>query len=207
MTFTLRSKIKPLVLMLASVSLLAVVACSGDPGDAGAPGAAGQICRLGQAGTSGENGAAGIAGIDGIPGVPGPAGSVGRQGPQGDSGAQGPQGPAGPAGANGPAGSISAALTVIDSGTGNVGVVDVSTRGTMVDVTGAGFAAGENVNISIGGTGVVTATANSGGVISAMGITLPASLSDGDVVSVRGDGTAGTTGWGVLLITNKSATN
>ena len=210
MTFTMRSKIKPLVLMLASVSLLVVVACSGDPGDAGAPGAAGQPGRMGQAGVSGESGAAGIDGIPGIPGAPGPAGSVGQQGPQGDSGAQGPDGPAGPAGANGANGadgSISAVLTVTDSGTGHVGVVDLSTRGTTVDVTGAGFAAGENVNISIGGTGVITATANSAGVISAMGITLPASLSDGDVVSVRGDGTAGTTGWGVLLITNKSATN
>ena len=113
----------------------------------------------------------------------------------------------GPAGATGPAGSVSAALTVTDSGTGNVGVVDLSTRGTKVDVTGAGFAAGENVNISIGGIGVVAATANSAGAFAVLGITLPASLSEGDVVTVRGDGTAGTTGWGVLLITNKSATN
>lgn len=201
MTFTLRSKMKPLVLILASVSIFALVACSGDPGDAGVPGAAGQPGRLGQAGVAGDDGA---DGVNGIPGIPGSPGGQGPQGPQGNSGAQGP---AGADGATGPAGSISAVLTVTDSGTGNVGVVDLSSRGTKVDVTGAGFAAGENVNISIEGVTRVIATANSGGAFAALGITLPASLSEGDVVTFRGDGNAGTTGWGVLLITNKSATN
>ena len=192
---------KPLVLILASVSLLAVVACSGDPGDAGAPGAAGQPGRLGEPGNPGIDGA---DGLQGIAGAAGPTGAVGPKGPAGTSGAQGP---AGPTGATGATGGISASLTVSDSGTGNVGVADLSNLGTKVDVTGAGFESGESVNISIGGTGVVAVTADPSGVISAMSIALPASLSEGDVVSVRGDGTAGTTGWGVLLITNKDSLN
>jgi len=192
---------KPLVLILASVSLLAVVACSGDPGNAGAPGAAGSPGRLGEPGNAGADGA---DGIQGIAGASGPQGVEGQRGARGISGAQGPGGPNGTAGADG---SISASLTVIDSGTGNVGVVDLSNRGTTVDVIGAGFQAGESVNISIGGTGVIAVTADPSGVISAMGIVLPASLSEGDVVSVRADGTAGTTGWGALLITNKNSLN
>jgi hypothetical protein len=192
---------KPLVLILASVSLLAVVACSGDPGDAGAPGAAGKPGRIGAAGNAGLNGG---DGFQGIPGAPGPHGAEGPRGATGVSGAQGPGGPNGAAGANG---SISASLTVIDSGTGNVGVVDLSNRGTTVDIIGAGFEAGESVNISIGGTGIIAVTADPSGVISAMALALPTSLSEGDVVSVRGDGTAGTTGWGALLITNKNSLN
>ncbi|NQW16109.1 MAG: collagen-like protein [Chloroflexi bacterium] len=201
MTFTLRGRAKPLVLILASISLLAVVACSGDPGNGGADGARGNPGRIGKAGIGGEAGADGVQGIAGSDGLAGP---VGAEGPTGPSGAQGPEGAKGATGASG---SISASLTVTDSGTGYVGVVDLSNLGTKVDVTGAGFAAGESVNISIGSTGVVSATANSAGVISAMGITLPTSLSDGDVVSVRGDGSSGTTGWGALLVTNKNSTN
>ncbi len=201
MTISLRSKMKPLVLILASVSLLAVVACSGDPGTGGGDGAPGQNGRLGSAGVAGV---AGADGIQGIPGIPGPLGDEGPRGARGPSGAQGPEGVAGAVGTDG---SISASLTITDSGSGNVGVVDLSNRGTKVDVTGAGFSAGESVNISIGGTGIIAVTADPSGVISAMGLTLPSSLSEGDVVSVRGDGTAGTTGWGALLVTNKNSLN
>ena len=98
-------------------------------------------------------------------------------------------------------------LTVSDSDSGSVGVVDLSSSGTRIDIAGAGFGAGESVSVTIDGSEIASATANAGGAISSVNIALPSGLSEGDVVSVLGTGGGGTVGWGVLLVTDKDATN
>ncbi len=72
-------------------SLVAGIACAGDPGS---PGAAGP---QGYAGPPGASGAQGPAGPPGAPGAQGPAGLMGEPGAQG---------PAGPPGATGPPGAL-----------------------------------------------------------------------------------------------------
>ncbi len=98
-------------------------------------------------------------------------------------------------------------MTISDAGTGTVGVADLSSSGTRINITGAGFDSGETVSISIDGSEIATATANAGGAIVSLGLSLPSGLTQGNVVSVLATGGNGTIGWGVLLVTDKDATN
>ena len=198
MTLSLRGRARPIFMLLAAVSMVAVIACTGDDGTSGAAGAAG---NAGAPGESGVAGAAGVAGQSGIAGAQGPQGPVG---PEGSIGAAGFTGDAGAAGSDGETGAV---LMISDAGTGIVGVVDLSSSGTRINVTGAGFDAGESVSISIGGSEIATATANAGGAIASLGLALPSGLSQGNVVSVLATGGNGTIGWGVLLVTDKDAQN
>ncbi len=188
-------------MLLAAVSMVAVIACTGDDGTSGATGSAGNP------GAQGEAGVAGAAGVAGLQGIAGPQGSRGPQGPVGPDGAAGATGLNGNAGAAGSDGESGATLTVSDAGTGIVGVADLSSSGTLINITGAGFDAGESVSISIGGSEIATATANAGGAIVSLGLSLPSGLSEGTVVSVLATGGNGTIGWGVLLVTDKDALN
>jgi hypothetical protein len=100
-----------------------------------------------------------------------------------------------------------AVLTVSDAQSGYVGVVDIAGSGTKIDIIGAGYQGGETVSIVMGGESLTSVSASDSGAISAMGLDLPSSVSDGDVVSIVGNGSSGTVGWGVLLITDKSTLN
>ncbi len=128
MTISLQNRLFALVLIIASVLLVAGIACTGEdgargsagpkgdpglPGEPGAPGAPGAPGEPGAPGAPGEPGKPGLQGEQGIPGLagpPGPQGKVGRtgevgpQGPQGETGSTGPAGPAGAAGPPGPPG-------------------------------------------------------------------------------------------------------
>lgn len=201
MTLSLRGRARPIFMLLAAVSMVAVIACTGDDGSGGSPGAPGNPGAAGAPGAPGEPGAAGEPGIAGAQGAQGPQGPLG---PDGETGDRGFSGVAGSAGSDGEG---SAVLTVSDAGSGTVGVVDLSSSGTRINITGAGFDAGESVSISINGSEIATATANAGGAIAALNLALPSGLSEGDVVSVLGTGGGGTVGWGVLLITDKDAQN
>ena len=201
MTLSLRGRARPIFMLLAAVSMVAVIACTGDVGTSGAAGAAG---NAGAPGESGVAGAAGVAGQSGIAGAQGPQGPQGPSGPDGAIGAAGFTGDAGSAGSDGETGAV---LMISDAGTGIVGVVDLSSSGTRINITGAGFDAGESVSISIGGSEIATATANAGGAIASLGLALPSGLSQGNVVSVLATGGNGTIGWGVLLVTDKDAQN
>ena len=143
------------------------------------------------------------SGKPGYTGYTGAAGAPGADGRDGASGSRGPIGAVGLAGADGEAGAV---LTVSDAGTGTVGVVDISSFGTRIEITGAGFDAGESVSLSIDGADIGAASADAGGAIF-FRMLLPSSLSKGDVVSVRADGSNGTVGWGVVLVTDKNALN
>ncbi len=201
MTLSLRGRARPIFMLLAAVSMVAVIACTGDDGASGTAGAPGN------AGAPGEPGVAGAPGVPGLQGIAGAQGARGPQGPLGPDGASGATGLTGNAGAAGSDGEVGAVLTVSDAGTGTVGVADLSSSGTLINITGAGFDAGESVSISIGGSEIATATANAGGAIASLGLSLPSGLSEGNVVSVLATGGNGTIGWGVLLVTDKDALN
>ncbi len=199
MTVWLRQRRRALLILLTALALVAFVACEGDPGLSGAPGAQGAAGATGDpgapgaAGATGGSGSSGALGPAGIPGVPGPAGADGGLGFKGNVGA------AGAAGAD----AALAAVVVHDSnGTTAGAVVD----GNTIDIIGGGFAAGEVITLQIahdGGTDTLDAgsiTANSGGAFAALGVSIPASLSAGDVASVWATGDGGTVGVASLLI-------
>ena len=204
MTLSLRGRARPIFMLLAAVSMVAVIACTGDDGNRGTAGDPGNPGAAGPPGAAGEAGAPGAAGQPGIAGALGERGPQGPVGPDGSVGSKGFNGETGAAGADGGSGAV---LTVSDAGAGTVGVVDLSSSGTRINITGAGFDAGESVSISIGGSEIATATANAGGAIASLGLSLPSGISEGDVVSVLATGRNGTIGWGVLLVVDKDAQN
>ena len=205
MTVWLRQRRRALLILLTALSLVAFVACEGDPGLSGAPGAEGAAGVPGDAGAPGAAGAlggrgnSGAIGPAGIPGVPGPAGADGGIGSKGNVGA------AGSAGAD----AVLAAVVVHDSNGTTAGSV---ADGNSIDIIGGGFAAGEVITLQIahgGGTDTLNAgsiTANSGGAFAVLNVSLPASLGAGDSASVVATGDSGTVGVGALRITSSSLT-
>ncbi|MCH8223146.1 MAG: collagen-like protein [Chloroflexi bacterium] len=202
MTVWLRQRRRALLILLTSLALVAFIACSGDPGTPGSPGApgvAGDPGSPGSAGNPGEAGISGPVGPAGIPGVPGPAGDDGALGAKGGGGSDGSDG----------ADAIAAAVVVHDSGGTTAGIV---ADGNTIDVIGGGFAAGEAITLQIahdGGTDTLNAgslTANSGGAFAALNLSIPASLSGGDVASIWATGDSGTVGVGTLRVTPSSLT-
>ncbi len=179
MTISLPNRLFALVLIIASVLLVAGIACSGEDGsrgsagpkgDPGAPGQPGAPGAPGEPGAPGAPGAPGKAGLQGSTGIPGLAGPPGPQGKAGRAGADGAPGSQGSAGANGSAGAAGAAGPPGPPGapgipgadnSANVEVEDASfaitsravwnEAGTTVNVYGSGFGANETVALTIPG--------------------------------------------------------
>ena len=74
------------VALLLSVSIFALIACTGPQGEPGEPGLAG---NSGNPGNPGPQGPQGDPGLSGLPGAPSEAGKPGLQGPQGPQGEPG----------------------------------------------------------------------------------------------------------------------
>lgn len=216
MTFPWWGKTRAVVVPLITIGLLAALACAGDtgsPGGPGPPGAPGAPGEPAPAGNPGSLGSAGPAGERGPEGAAGSAGRSGATGAAGAAGAVGPSGNAGPAGAVGEAGTPGPAMTVHDSSTGIVGAVDLKRGSTTVDIVGAGFQPGEVVAVTfIGADGQSSSApgssvASGGGAFALMNVEVPDFASAGDVISVKGEGSDGNTGWGTLLVVDKDRTN
>ena len=102
-----------ILLIIASVTL---IACTGDQGPVGPQGAQGAQGVQGPQGLQGSEGPEGPVGPQGTQGEQGPAGIAGPVGPQGTQGEQGPAGIAGPAGPQGPPGAPLNWADVIEDG-------------------------------------------------------------------------------------------
>ena len=76
-----------IVALLLSVSIFALIACTGPQGEAGRPGLSGSPGNSGSPGPQGPHGDAGLPGESGNPGEPGKPGLQGSEGPQGSPGA------------------------------------------------------------------------------------------------------------------------
>ena len=213
MTFPWWGKTRAVLVPLITIGLLAAVACAGETGSQGAPGPPGAPGAPGEPAPAGNPGSLGSAGPAGERGPEGAAGSAGRSGATGAAGAVGPSGNAGPAGAVGEAGTPGPAMTVHDSSTGIVGAVDLKRGSTTVDIVGAGFQPGEVVAVTfIGANGQSSSApgssvASGGGAFALMNVEVPDFASAGDVISVKGEGSDGNTGWGTLLVVDKDRTN
>ena len=145
MYLLMRGRGKLIFLMLSSVAVVALAACTGDDGSQGLQGPAGVP---GLPGNSGDPGAPGVAGApgnpgdSGAPGEPGSAVAPGEPGVQGVAGAQGVPGRDGVAQPTG--------LTVVDAGTGSAGYVELKVVGTtQAKVVGGGFNGGEGVTLRL----------------------------------------------------------
>ena len=75
-----------IVALLLSVSVFALIACTGPQGEPGLPGLPGNPGNPGPQGPAGEPGEPGLPGLPGNPGAPGKPGLQGPPGPQGEPG-------------------------------------------------------------------------------------------------------------------------
>ena len=161
-----------IVALLLSVSIFALIACTGPQGEPGLPGLSGSPGNPANPGPQGEPGDPGLPGESGNPGEPGKPGLQGPQGPQGDRGADAVSPEA--------ALMISAGMLTADEG---------------FSVSGSGFQADEAVLLTvgekiIGGGAGAQGQANAGGAFyiefASMGVSVDAGPN-----SVRGEGGAG----------------
>jgi hypothetical protein len=169
------------MVMLLTVVLLLVAACSGDPGAVGPDGPAGTDGTAGAAGVDGSNGSNGEDGDDGEPGLPGPPG------PPGGNGVAGPPGPPGAPGEPGPQGdALWAGITLSEN---TLTTVDV----LFLDAYLTGFDIAETVTVELinpdgSATGMGSVDASSAGIatIKITGSTLAAG-----VYAVQATGSSG----------------
>lgn len=161
-----------IVALLLSVSIFALIACTGPQGEAGRPGLSGSPGNSGNPGPQGPQGDAGLPGESGNPGEPGKPGLQGSEGPQGSPGAD--------------AVSPEAAL-MISKG--------MLTADEGFSVSGSGFQADEAVLLTvgekiIGGGAGAQGQANAGGAFyinfGSMGVSVDAGPN-----TVRAEGGAG----------------
>ena len=161
-----------IVALLLSVSIFALIACTGPQGEAGRPGLSGSPGNPGSPGPQGPHGDAGLPGESGNPGEPGKPGLQGPEGPQGSPGAD--------------AVSPEAAL-MISKG--------MLTADEGFSVSGSGFQADEAVLLTvgekiIGGGAGAQGQANAGGAFyinfGSMGVSV-----DAGPTTVRAEGGAG----------------
>ena len=161
-----------IVALLLSVSIFALIACTGPQGEAGRPGLSGSPGNSGNPGPQGPHGDAGLPGESGNPGEPGKPGLQGSEGPQGSPGAD--------------AVSPEAAL-MISKG--------MLTADEGFSVSGSGFQADEAVLLTvgekiIGGGAGAQGQANAGGAFyinfGSMGVSVDAGPN-----TVRAEGGAG----------------
>ena len=160
------------VALLLSVSIFALIACTGPQGEPGLPGLAGNSGSPGNPGQQGQQGDPGLPGNPGDPGEPGKPGLQGHQGTQGEPGAD--------------AVSPEAAL-MISKG--------MLTADEGFSVSGSGFQAGEAVLLTvgekiIGGGANAQGQANAGGAFYIEFRSLGVSV-DAGPNSVRAQGSAG----------------
>ncbi len=161
-----------IVALLLSVSIFALIACTGPQGEPGLPGLSGDPGNPGNPGPQGEPGDPGLPGESGNPGEPGKPGLQGPPGPQGDRGADAVSPEA--------ALMISAGMLTADEG---------------FSVSGSGFQADEAVLLTvgekiIGGGAGAQGQANAGGAFyiefASMGVSVDAGPN-----TVRAEGGAG----------------
>lgn len=124
---------------------------AGPAGPVGPKGAKGAIGPRGEAGPRGATGATGPQGPAGATGAIGATGAQGPQGIQGPTGAKGATGPAGATGPQGPGGFTGMQLFTT-AGTTSFVVPDLITH-VMVELIGAGGAAGAGNAVTSGGDG------------------------------------------------------
>lgn len=153
--------------------LASLVGAQGPKGDTGATGPKGDQGIQGPKGDTGETGPAGADGQDG---------AKGDKGDKGDTGATGPQGPAGQNGANGQDGADGVSVTNVSINASNHLIVTLS-DGTDVDAGLMPELSSETVTVS-GGEATKQLTSHKlcffDGLVLALTITLPASISIGD---------------------------
>lgn len=219
MTRSVRGRAPALIVLFALALVAAlVVACKGDVGPQGSQGLAGPKGDPGAAGPKGDPGAAGPVGPKGdtgSAGATGATGAAGATGPQGVGGSTGQVGARGPIGPAGAAGGAAGVVFVYDSsGSFAVGIVDIKTGKTTVDIAGAGFQPAEKITLTIesgaGSTTLSTAKAVEGNVNGAFwvqNVELPSTVKNGDVLTVKATGDKGAIGKGVLIVVNKNTTN
>lgn len=216
MTRSVRGRAPALIVLFALALLAAfVVACKGDAGTEGPQGLAGPAGGTGAAGPKGDPGAAGPVGPKGDTGPAGATGAVGATGPQGVAGATGQIGARGATGPAGAAGGAAGVVFVYDaSGAFAVGIVDIKTGKTTVDIGGAGYQPAEKITLTIesgaGSTPISTAAAVEGNVNGAFwvqNVELPSTVKVGDVLTVKATGDKGAVGKGLLIVVNKNTTN
>lgn len=213
MTRSVRGRARALFVLFALTLLAAfVVACKGAEGLTGPAGPAGPAGPGGAAGAQGPSGPAGPAGAVGAAGPAGAAGATGPSGPAGSTGLTGARGPAGPAGAAG--GAADVVFVYDSSGAYAVGIVDIKTGKTTVDIAGAGFTPAEKITLTIesgaGSTALSTAAAvegNLNGAFWVQNVELPSTIKSGDVLTIKATGDKGKLGFGPLIVVNKNTTN
>lgn len=219
MTRSVRGR-APALIVLLTLALIAalVVACKGAAGPEGPQGPSGPAGGTGAAGPTGPVGPVGPVGSAGATGAVGPAGATGPAGAAGPQGVGGSTGQVGARGAPGPEGKAGGAAGVVfvydSSGTFAVGIVDIKTGKTTVDIAGAGFQPAEKITLTIesgaGSTTLSTAAAvegNLSGAFWVQNVELPSSVKTGDVLTVKATGDKGGIGKGPLIVVNKNTTN
>ena len=188
----------------------------GIPGKAGSAGPSGPQGSQGPAGISGIPGPQGVTGATGNPGqqgLTGAQGASGVQGPQGIPGEQGTSGPQGDSGEQGPTGVTggSAAVLVVHDTANNVaGAVELKSSTTEIDVLGGGFGISELIalTVSINGKDVVLGSGQgngSGAFLST--VKVPSSMKVGGPYTITASGSNGNVGFGVVIVTNKNASD
>jgi hypothetical protein len=130
------------------------------------------------------------------------------------AGSTGQVGARGAPGATGAAGGAAGVVFVYDSTGVTVGIVDIKTGKTTVDILGAGFQPAEKITLTIeggaGSTPLSTAAAVEGNISGAFfvqNVELPSTVKTGDALTITAKGDKGHVGIGPLAVVNKNTTN
>ena len=136
-----------------------------------------------------------------------PQGSSGLQGPQGEAGPQGDSGDEGPTGTTG---GSAAVLVVHDTANNVAGAVELKSSSTEMDVLGGGFGISELIalTVSINGKDVVLGSGQGNGSCAFLStVKVPSSMKVGGPYTITASGSNGNVGFGVVIVTNKNASD
>lgn len=203
MNLIMRGRRKMIFLMLSSVAVVALAACSGDDGSQGLQGPAGAAGAAGNPGAAGSPGAAGNPGDPGLPGEPGAPGNPGASGNDGQDGTDGKDGKDGRDGAQ-----SATFLIIVDAGTGASGFIEFKALGTTeANVVGAGFHGSETIILQAGKVVFDSVTANGNGAFTTTIDLSDASFAAGTVHTLDAIGDTKSIAVGGFTITDKVATD
>ena len=203
MNLLMRGRRKMIFLMLSSVAVVALAACSGDDGSQGLQGPAGAAGAAGNPGAAGNAGAAGNPGDPGLPGEPGAPGNPGAVGNDGRDGIDGKDGKDGRDGAQN-----ATFLIVVDAGTGSTGFIEFKAAGTTeAEVVGGGFHGSETITLQAGKVVFGNVVATGDGAFSITIDLSDASFALGTAFTLDAFGDSGSFGASGFVIVDKVATD